>query len=155
MENNNTLLEPMMPISVAAKRVDVTASTLRMYEREGLIIPHKTEGGTRLYSEWDVAWLQCIRDRIEINKLNIAGLRRLLAMIPCWEVKNCSGEEQKSCQAYLSNDNLCWNMDIQSDACKDEDCRICPAYLMALKVDELKNHLSISLSNISKDNPQS
>ncbi len=151
MEEKDISLEPIMPISVAAKRVDVTPSTLRMYEREGLIIPHKTEGGTRLFSERDVEWLQCIRDQIEINKLNISGLRRLLAMIPCWEIKNCSEDERNTCDAYQSHDNLCWNMDVQSDTCKDDDCRICPAYLMAPKVEVLKKHLHISLNNISKE----
>ena len=48
--NTNT---PIYPIRTAAKMLGISIPTLRMYEKEGLIIPHKTDGNQRIYSEDD------------------------------------------------------------------------------------------------------
>lgn len=48
-------------ISVAAELSDVSATTLRRYERAGLLTPRRTRGGVRLYSDEDVARLLQIR----------------------------------------------------------------------------------------------
>ena len=41
-------------ISVVAQKYDIHPQTLRLYEREGLLKPSRTEGNTRLYSEQDL-----------------------------------------------------------------------------------------------------
>ena len=48
-------------ISVVSKRFDVHPQTLRLYEREGLLKPSRTEGNTRLYSDEDIARLRLIQ----------------------------------------------------------------------------------------------
>ena len=47
-------------ISVVAKAYDIHPQTLRLYEREGLLKPSRTDGNTRLYSEEDLEQLEVI-----------------------------------------------------------------------------------------------
>ncbi len=47
-------------ISVVAEMYDIHPQTLRMYEREGLLKPSRTEGNTRLYTEADLQRLDTI-----------------------------------------------------------------------------------------------
>ena len=47
-------------ISAVAQRYDIHPQTLRLYEREGLLKPSRTEGNTRLYSEDDLEQLETI-----------------------------------------------------------------------------------------------
>lgn len=49
-------------ISVAAELAGVHAQTLRIYERKGLIEPRRTQGGSRRYSDRDIALLRRIQE---------------------------------------------------------------------------------------------
>ncbi len=53
--------------------------TLRSYEREGLIAPERTAGGTRLYSEEDLDLLRRIGELAD-RGVNLAGIRRILEL---------------------------------------------------------------------------
>jgi MerR family transcriptional regulator, heat shock protein HspR len=66
-------------ISVAAELVGVHPQTLRSYEREGLLRPGRTNGGSRRYSDLDVERLRHI---IELTNsgLNLEGVRRVLRL---------------------------------------------------------------------------
>src|SRR3954469_14967433 len=66
-------------ISVAAERAEMQIQNLRVYERRGLLEPARTPGGTRLYSEADIAVLRRIADLLA-DGLNLAGIRRVLAL---------------------------------------------------------------------------
>ena len=66
-------------ISVAADMVSMEVQNLRVYERRGLIEPDRTPGGTRLYSEDDVARLIRIRELLAAG-LNLAGIAQVLAL---------------------------------------------------------------------------
>jgi MerR family transcriptional regulator/heat shock protein HspR len=66
-------------ISVAAELAGVHPQTLRMYERRGLVHPHRTGGNTRRYSQRDVARLRRIQELTDLG-LNLAGVERVLAM---------------------------------------------------------------------------
>ncbi len=66
-------------ISVAAGMVRMEVQNLRVYERRGLLSPDRTAGGTRLYSDHDIAVLHRIRDLLE-EGLNLAGVARVLAL---------------------------------------------------------------------------
>ncbi|MBS42379.1 MAG: MerR family DNA-binding transcriptional regulator [Nocardioides sp.] len=59
--------------------VRMEIQNLRVYERRGLLEPTRTPGGTRLYSEADVARLHRIRDLLA-DGLNLAGVARVLAL---------------------------------------------------------------------------
>jgi MerR family transcriptional regulator, heat shock protein HspR len=71
---------PVYVISVAADLAGLHPQTLRAYEREGLLTPARTEGGTRRYSRRDVDRLRFIRTLTQDEGLNIAGVRVVLEM---------------------------------------------------------------------------
>ncbi|HXH57517.1 heat shock protein transcriptional repressor HspR [Iamia sp.] len=66
-------------ISVAAELAGVHPQTLRIYERKGLVDPARTAGGSRRYSDDDIALLQRITELTD-EGLNLAGVQRVLAL---------------------------------------------------------------------------
>jgi MerR family transcriptional regulator, heat shock protein HspR len=66
-------------ISVAAELVGMGQQNLRLYERKGLLEPGRTVGGTRLYSEQDLATLRRISTLLQ-EGLNLAGIRAVLEL---------------------------------------------------------------------------
>jgi MerR family transcriptional regulator, heat shock protein HspR len=66
-------------ISVAAEMAGLHPQTLRIWEREGLLEPARSAGGTRRYSQNDITRLLEIT-ALTGDGLNLAGIRRVLAM---------------------------------------------------------------------------
>jgi MerR family transcriptional regulator/heat shock protein HspR len=66
-------------ISVAAELAGVHAQTLRIYERKGLIEPSRTQGGSRRYSERDIALLRRIQE-LTAQGVSLAGVHKVLAL---------------------------------------------------------------------------
>jgi MerR family transcriptional regulator/heat shock protein HspR len=66
-------------ISVAAELAGMHPQTLRIYERKGLVDPARTGGGSRRYSESDIARLQRIQE-LTNDGLNLAGVKRVLEL---------------------------------------------------------------------------
>jgi len=66
-------------ISVAAELAGVHPQTLRIYERKGLVDPARTAGGSRRYSDDDIAVLRRIQD-LTNDGLNLAGVQRVLEL---------------------------------------------------------------------------
>ena len=64
-------------ISVAAELAGVHPQTLRIYERKGLVDPARTSGGSRRYSDADIALLGRIQE-LTNDGLNLAGVQRVL-----------------------------------------------------------------------------
>jgi len=71
---------PRYMISVAAEIVGMHPQTLRIYETKGLVRPGRTPGGTRLYSDHDLERLREIQRLTTELGLNLAGVRRVLAL---------------------------------------------------------------------------
>ena len=71
---------PAFVISVAAEMSELHPQTLRAYERDGLLAPYRTPGGTRRYSMRDVERLRLIRRLTQEEGLNLAGVRLVLDM---------------------------------------------------------------------------
>ena len=67
-------------ISVVAKSYGIHPQTLRLYEREGLLKPSRTEGNTRLYSEEDLRQLEVILNLTRDLGVNLAGVEIILNM---------------------------------------------------------------------------
>jgi MerR family transcriptional regulator/heat shock protein HspR len=67
-------------ISVVARMHDIHPQTLRLYEREGLLRPSRTEGNTRLYSEDDLKQLEVILNLTRDLGVNLAGVEIVLNM---------------------------------------------------------------------------
>ena len=64
-------------ISVAAELAGVHPQTLRIYERKGLLDPARTAGGSRRYSDRDIARLQRIQE-LTAAGLNLEGVKRVM-----------------------------------------------------------------------------
>ena len=66
-------------ISVAAELAGLHPQTLRIYERKGLLDPARTGGGSRRYSDEDIALLRRIQE-LTNEGLNLAGVQKVLAL---------------------------------------------------------------------------
>jgi MerR family transcriptional regulator/heat shock protein HspR len=67
-------------ISVVAEMYEIHPQTLRLYEREGLLKPSRSEGNTRLYTEEDLKRLEFILSLARDLGVNIAGIGIILNM---------------------------------------------------------------------------
>jgi MerR family transcriptional regulator, heat shock protein HspR len=67
-------------ISSVAKMYNIHPQTLRLYEREGLLTPSRSEGNTRLYSNEDLKRLDLILNLIRELGVNLAGVEVILNM---------------------------------------------------------------------------
>lgn len=65
-------------IGVVAVRYNIHPQTLRLYEREGLLLPSRTEGKTRLYSDDDLERLEFILSLVRDLGVNLAGVEVVL-----------------------------------------------------------------------------
>ncbi|MFF2345587.1 MerR family transcriptional regulator [Pseudarthrobacter sp. NPDC058119] len=66
-------------ISVAAELTGTGQQNIRLYETRGLLTPSRTAGGTRQYSDDDIAVLQRIGELLE-EGLNLAGIAKVLEL---------------------------------------------------------------------------
>ena len=67
-------------ISAVAEMYGIHPQTLRLYEREGLLKPSRTEGNTRLYTEQDLERLEIILSLARDLGVNISGISIILDM---------------------------------------------------------------------------
>ncbi|RPJ83905.1 MAG: MerR family transcriptional regulator [Acidobacteria bacterium] len=67
-------------ISAVAQKYGIHPQTLRLYEREGLLKPSRTEGNTRLYSDEDLERLETILSLTRDLGVNLAGVEIILNM---------------------------------------------------------------------------
>jgi MerR family transcriptional regulator/heat shock protein HspR len=72
--------EAFFHISSVAKMYGLHPQTLRLYEREGLLKPSRSEGNTRLYSAEDLKRLEIILNLIRDLGVNLAGVEVVLNM---------------------------------------------------------------------------
>lgn len=130
--------EPIFPISSAAKLLNISVHTLRMYEREGLIIPFKKESNQRLYSKSDLDRIECIRKAINEAKISINGIKTLYSLIPCWGIIKCSKKDRKNCKAYNQHSKPCWSYEHSKTICERRNCRNCEVYQKYTQCGEIK-----------------
>jgi MerR family transcriptional regulator/heat shock protein HspR len=88
--------ERIYPIGIAADLVGVHPRTLRIYEDAGLLKPMRRRG-RRYYTEADLSWLECIRHLIHDDKISVEGLRRLVQLQDCWEIRGCGRRQRARC----------------------------------------------------------
>ena len=67
-------------ISAVAEQYEIHPQTLRLYEREGLLAPSRSEGNTRLYTEEDLERLEVILHLTRDLGVNLAGVEIILNM---------------------------------------------------------------------------
>lgn len=67
-------------ISTVSRRYNIHPQTLRLYEREGLLKPSRSEGNTRLYTNEDLKQLEIILNLVRDLGVNLAGVEVVLNM---------------------------------------------------------------------------
>ncbi|NPA57766.1 MAG: helix-turn-helix transcriptional regulator [Aquificae bacterium] len=72
--------EPLYMIGAVSRMFNIHPQTLRLYEREGLLTPSRTEGRTRLYSQEDIEKLEFILFLTRELGVNLAGVDTILRM---------------------------------------------------------------------------
>lgn len=121
--------EPIFPIGVVAKLLDISDHTIRVYEREGLVLTSRTPSGHRRFSQDDVARLRSIRRMITDYGLNLEGIKRLCSMIPCYKINpDCLVNDYEQCEVFKRTGNPCWAQEHKSEPCRSRDCYYCPVY---------------------------
>jgi DNA-binding transcriptional MerR regulator len=140
--------EPVYPIRTAAKLLNISVHTLRMYEKEKLILPFKKSTSHRLYSQKDIDRINCIRSAIKESKISINGIKAIYSMMPCWEVLKCSVENKNKCDGYLNHSEPCWAVKGKESECTSNDCRNCTVYKDYGDCGSIKNFIKNNLSSL-------
>lgn len=135
LENQKALY----PIGIVAELLDIHPRTLRIYEQEGLIRPAR-RGGKRFYSNNDLQWLKCLRKLLTDEGLNIAGIKKLLTIAPCWEIRGCEESVRRNCPAILNFPVPCWDLVPRTCKEKEQSCPECEVYIKKL------NHVMLARS---------
>jgi MerR family transcriptional regulator/heat shock protein HspR len=87
-------------ISAVAEQYDIHPQTLRLYEREGLLRPSRSDGNTRLYTDEDLERLEIILKLTRDLGVNLAGVEIILNMRARMEAM------QKQMQEFIATLNL-------------------------------------------------
>ncbi len=141
VEPDNNYSDPVVSIGTLAERVGMSVSAVRKYENESLIIAHRTASGHRLFSQEDIQRVRNIHHMIQDVGLNVEGIRRLQAMLPCWELLPCSEEKRRECPAYKDNSRPCWMIKgLDCAPSHGNECRECVIYRFgSLCTEQIKN----------------
>jgi MerR family transcriptional regulator, heat shock protein HspR len=86
-------------ISAVAERYEIHPQTLRLYEREGLLKPSRSEGNTRLFTDEDLERLEVILHLTRDLGVNLAGVEIILNM------REKMGEMQSQIQQFIATLN--------------------------------------------------
>src|SRR6516164_9417301 len=86
-------------ISSVAEQYEIHPQTLRLYEREGLLKPSRSDGNTRLYTSEDIERLEVILHLTRDLGVNLAGVEIILNM------REKMGEMQSQIQEFISTLN--------------------------------------------------
>ena len=119
--------KPLYPIGVVAELIGIHPRTLRSYEQQGLVNPSR-RSGKRFYSDNELQWLKCLRKLLNDDGLNIAGVKKLLTVAPCWSIRGCPEENRKSCPAVLDIPLPCWEIKHRRCCYREGSCSECEVY---------------------------
>ena len=80
MSLDKSYCEPVYLISEVATILDIHPQTLRQYEREGLVLPSRTSGKIRQYSQENIDTIKSILVLTRIDGINLAGVSMILEL---------------------------------------------------------------------------
>ncbi|UCG28194.1 MAG: MerR family transcriptional regulator [Bacteroidales bacterium] len=141
-KSDSTLVKktsPVYTLSIASGLSKIPIPSIRQYIDKGLIIPFKKDSKRHLFSDIDIIRLKYIRQQLEDQGLNIAGIKSLLALLPCWAIRSCSVSDREKCQAYKSITNPCWEASEKGLKCRNTNCRECSVYCILEENMDLKS----------------
>jgi len=139
--------DPVYTLSIATRLSGIPDHSIRQYIDKGLLVPYKTATGRHLFSDVDISRLKCIRKMIHENGLNIAGIKAMYSLIPCWEIKSCTESDRSTCDAFTSSTYPCWEASNKGVACRNEDCRLCVVYRCPEKCRDFKSLIKSYMHN--------
>ncbi len=122
-------MRELYPIGVVSRMLGVHPRMLRIYERQGLVRPQRI-GGRRYYTREQVQLLKCIRRLLE-EGINIAGVRRLLDVVPCWRAVGCSLGDRIDCEYFKTHGRESMKIAFAVEANEGLNSRICPHFRRA------------------------
>ena len=142
MENNSIAnTTPVYTLSIASTLSGIPVHSIRQYIDKGLIIPYTKETGRHLFSQVDILRLKYVHKLLVEGGLNIAGIRALFALIPCWAIRSCSVKDRKKCEAFQSDAFPCWEASEKGPECMNTDCRECDVYRIVENYPDIKSYL--------------
>jgi MerR family transcriptional regulator/heat shock protein HspR len=97
-------------IGTVARLLKEHPETLRVWERHGLIRPDR-RSYQRKYSNQDLKRLAFIKHLLDDKGLNLAGVKHIISMYPCWYKKNCSGGARKNSSVRVNESKACWKQE--------------------------------------------
>ncbi len=130
---------PVYTLSIASQLSGIPAHSIRQYIDRGLLIPLKLDSKRHLFSQSDINRLKNIHILIHEKGLNFAGIRALMAMVPCWALRHCSERDKQSCKAYAGDSFPCWEASEKGRECMNTECRECNVYKSVTSGIELKS----------------
>lgn len=151
----DTRLDPVITIGEAAAITGLSDSSLRKYEAAGLITYARTRGGYRMLSLEDLDRVRMIQKLIKGKGLTLEGIRRLWALLPCWELKGCPEAEREGCGVVKGGNEPCWVIQGYDGCCGEATCRYCEVYRTAATCTEDLKGLVFDLLLGRDDNPVS
>jgi MerR family transcriptional regulator/heat shock protein HspR len=142
MENKSvTGTTPVYTLGITESLSGIPVHSIRQYIDKGLIIPFKKESDRNLFSQVDILRLKYIHKLLNDYGLNIAGIRTLLALIPCWAIRKCSSGDRAKCKAYQHDSYPCWEASEKGPVCKNTSCRECDVYRIVENYPDIKSFL--------------
>ncbi len=124
-------------ISAVAEMFAIHQQTIRLYEREGLITPKRSEGNTRLFSEDDVNKLEEIIYLTHKLGINLAGVQMILKL-------------QKQIQKMQKDMNKIFD-ETRMDLTKEEEVHKAEVRLAARQLAQFKASNSMPVTGESKE----
>jgi MerR family transcriptional regulator/heat shock protein HspR len=132
---------PVYTLGIASALTGIRVHSIRQYIDKGLIIPFRKESSHKLFSQVDIMRLKYIHKLLEEGGLNIAGIRALLAIIPCWSLRGCTAEVREKCLAFRNDAFPCWEASEKGELCKNTDCRECEVYRIVENYPNVKSFM--------------
>jgi len=139
---NHNVVDPLVSIGTLAEKVGLSVSAIRKYEVAGLIIPHRTNSGHRMFSIEDITRIRVIQHMIKGLGFNAEGIRRLQALLPCWDLLPCENNIRDACQAFRDNSIPCWMLKDAHCTVQANECKNCIVYRFgSLCIEDIKELL--------------
>lgn len=114
---------PSLRIGEVSKATGLSASTIRWYEKLGLILPQRESSGYRTYTQDDVAWLMQLKEYFAATNDSPRCLAELLAWLPLRQLRMQMLDIQCTCKP---GGGVCWS--VGGSPLQVRICRDCPAY---------------------------
>ena len=129
---------PVYTLGIAAQLSGIPAHSIRQYIDRGLLVPYKLNSKRHLFSSQDISRLKQINTLIHDHGLNFAGIRALMAMVPCWAIRPCSESDRQQCNAYTATSYPCWEASEKGRVCRNQNCRECEVDQILSRENDLK-----------------